>query len=142
MQQLIQLFNYKREQCERLFRGKGRITGKWFYGNLYDQDSYGRTHICTPERDCFDIDPATVGQITGFADKHGKKIFEDDILSDGSYYRVVIYQTGCFHLRDYPLHYTHPLMYLHPESWEVVGNIHDNPELIEKYIEYCKRHNL
>ena len=52
------------------FRGKDRRTGKWFYGNLYVKDIYGRTHICTTKCGCFDIDPETVGQFTGLMDKN------------------------------------------------------------------------
>ena len=62
------------------FRGKDRRTGKWYYGNLYVKDIYGRTHICTPERGCFDIDPETVGQFTGLYDCDCKEIFEGDVI--------------------------------------------------------------
>ena len=66
---------------EILFRGKQLNTGEWFFGNLFDKDTKGRTHIGTTVRGCFNIDPETVGQFTGITDMHGRKVFEGDILS-------------------------------------------------------------
>ena len=66
---------------EILFRGKQLNTGEWFFGNLFDKDTKGRTHIGTAVRGCFNIDPETVGRFTGITDMHGRKVFEGDMLS-------------------------------------------------------------
>ena len=121
------------------FRGKWRKTGEWFYGNLYVEDSFGCTHICTYERGCLDIDPETVGQFTGLKDENGKEIYEGDILkwSNGRLY-VVKFLDGMFYasieecnegiLGGFPLH---QLTEYEGVKCEIVGNIFDNHELMK-----------
>lgn len=71
------------------FRGKDFHSGEWFYGNLFVNDTRWHTHISTPERGCFRINPETVGQFTGVIDEEGREVFEGDILeADYKYDRI------------------------------------------------------
>ena len=119
------------------FRGKNKKNGEWFYGNLYDKDIYGRTHICTTTKGCLDIDHDTVGQFTGLKDKNGKEIYEGDIVEYTTCYfgnekrhrKVVEWES--FDSDDFGE--PHNLGYFNlSEYMEVIGNIYDNPELLNK----------
>lgn len=117
------------------FRGKDKLSGEWYYGNLYDRDTLGRTHISAPFRTCYRIDPNTVGEFTGLYDRTYKEIYEGDIVKVTSeaitYMARVIFMGGCFCLiaRDKGRTFDG----LDTEEIEIVGNAHDNPELLEKY---------
>ena len=114
------------------FRGKDRRTGKWFYGNLYVKDIYGRTHICTPERGCFDIDPGTVGQFTSLYDVSGKEIYEGDILDFNGLKIEVRFVRGVFALLCNGDLGNELCGYCRTDMFaKVIGNIHDNPELLK-----------
>ena len=121
------------------FRGKDRRTGKWYYGNLYVKDTRGRTHICTPERGCFDIDPETIGQFTGLY-ACGKEIYEGDILRFGDSPSGVCEvkwneSIAAFCIRFY---FEGEIGRRPLGEWvecekniAIIGNIHDNPELLK-----------
>lgn len=116
-----------------LFRGKRKDNGLWVYGDLRQ---YSETHKGIYDYDLRQtvkgIIPATVGQYTGVTDTNGKKIFEGDIIKTSIYYdigcyplektevREVKYIDGCFI----------PLYSNNRKNTEVIGNIHDNPELL------------
>lgn len=129
------------------FRGKAKLDGKWWFGNLVPKDTRGNTQINNPEHGgCFDIDPDTVGQFTGLHDKNLKDIYEGDIVKMSTaefgdeIYRIGYEDShiGAFSLcadgqedtcrfvgifgRDYGYE---------PFYCEVIGNIYDNPQLLK-----------
>lgn len=138
-----------------LFHGKRVDNGEWvegFYVHLLDGKGRESHRIYTgyAETDCgdfypdwYEVDPDTVGQYTGLTDKNGKKIFEGDIVDigemictvNGQY--LVVYSTTnhCWALERSVVHHHHYFTFSDlngfAESCEVIGNIHDNPELLE-----------
>ena len=131
-----------REIREVIFRGKRLHDNKWIYGNFIS-DCEGNPHIIEPRFFCEDghhlqyedntdtpvfIIPETVGQFTGLTDKNGKRIFEGDIVRYEDDIGYVIYNGD-----DARFLVDSPNMYIsmdYSNEFEVIGNIHDNPELL------------
>ncbi len=136
---------------EILFRGKTLNGNEWVIGaGAYKSEGY--TWIITDDVTKTEnrgtgsdaIIPETVGQFTGLTDKNGKKIFEGDIVaqnwydhdepSDDSFGEVVFCEYDCsFSVMDIQKDGIVPLGRCHAYHWEaeVIGNIHDNPALLE-----------
>jgi uncharacterized phage protein (TIGR01671 family) len=87
------------------------------------------------------VDPETVGQFTRLNDMYAKRIFEGDIvepvLTDGTHKgfswgrQVVVFDRGAFCLKDSRGQVTPMCNYAASVKFKVLGNVHDNPELLE-----------
>lgn len=115
------------------FRGKSVIVNEWMYGLVSPN---GRTYILVCENNgnttwMCEIEPNTVGQFTGLHDANGKEIYEGDILREAGkdVFVEVVYDAPQFCYKDN--HFGYKFLN-HPENFEVVGNIHDNPEYVKK----------
>lgn len=124
---------------EILFRGKRKDNGKWVEGHYGEYYSGKENVSCISISKetisvslCYDVIPETVGQYTGLTDKNGVKIFEGDIcwFYGGDYYSGLWEQNAIVAITDMTDdEQTHYLK--NAEYCEVIGNIYDNPELIE-----------
>ena len=130
---------------EILFRGKRTINGDWVYGDFVHgnerkslRDSIFVYDSKTQSFNDYEINPSTLGQYTGLTDKNGKRIFEGDIVktdkfSEPNKQYIIKYdlQFGAFIGQD---RYNVYFVTFDGDSGEfnVIGNITDNPELLEK----------
>lgn len=130
---------------EILFRGKRLKDGAWiegFYCEFANNMSGEQEHfIQTVKSDgridtLYHVDPSTVGQYTGKTVTTGK-VFDGDIgrSVDGHYLVCWDEKAAAFVMRfdSYPYETLHI-----EEMWddaEIIGNIHDNPELMEVHNE-------
>lgn len=127
---------------EILFHGKRVDNGEWVEGDLLQVKYYNKpTAECkimpqTPVSSAYPVLPETVGQYTGLTDKNGKRIFEGDILNtSNSNCRIwyVDYKHTAFCVNQVNANYCCLLdEFMQYSSVEVIGNIHDNPELLGK----------
>lgn len=138
---------------EILFRGKRLDNGEWVEGAfLNDRD--GAFYICPAASDItygdngkrrrigcwYSVDLFSVGQYTGLTDKNGKRIFEGDIIGtryDSLDIDYVVVEVVKWFRNGWAIQEGDCM----PDSLtedgilpysEIIGNIHDNPELLGK----------
>lgn len=140
---------------EILFRGKDQYND-WIYGylcqhrgdpimdnggaELVGSDYYIRDwaeKIDTGFYGCnYKVFPSTVGQYTGLTDKNGRKIFEGDIIKTCGQHSCFdkvefLDELAGFYAVNDDIHIPAELASLKKNFIEVIGNTHDNPELLE-----------
>lgn len=133
---------------EILFRGKRLDNGEWVEGNLFVPDKFTKREPPTEilvgtnvVRISYEVDPETVGQYTGLCDKNNKKIFEGDICRIKNHCLInevpfviewedFVYNGWVWKDLDEDKNedcFTRAVA----KICEVIGNVHDNKELLE-----------
>lgn len=131
-------------------RGKRKDNKEWIYGDLII-DQYGKYYI-HPNANAFSVNeynlakciqmieviPETVGRCTGLEDKNGKLMFTGDVVNALFDFGMPIKSVcglkyGAFGLlaKQHGAEHFHAFTSICNVKYEVIGNIHDNPELLE-----------
>ncbi len=131
-----------------LFRGRRYDNGEWITGWITSQfKKFTEGEVLTYIKSNvfgggeYLVNTKTVGQCTGLQDKNGKLIFEGDIIKTKEYGRdighsnvnnfdifKVIYEPAVFRLENVRRGFN---LVGNGNDFEIIGNIHDNPELLE-----------
>ena len=129
------------------FRGKD-CTGEWVYGNLEiirdmcdgkEYESYRISTFHSRHGGSCEVVKETIGQYTGMRNTQSKEIYEGDVIrlencGRGHYDAKVVWYKGNYIIvpdDDYIDEYSDELLSHYNSDCEIVGNIHDNPELLE-----------
>ena len=126
-----------------LFRGKEKDSGKWIYGDLrHISDGHGGYILCIVDNTSgknndvtgVEVIPETVGMFIMLTDKNRTKIFEGDIVKNSRFNKIeeVRYIDKRKRVMFCGINYIVDLEYINEIYYEVIGNIHDNPELLKK----------
>ena len=111
------------------FRGKHITTGEWLFGNYFndggEQYILPSSILTIDNYEKFQVDGNTVGQYSGLQDKNGTDIYEDDIVEFELHRYVCKFAKGGFYFFD--VEDNLPTLYV----TTIIGNIHDNKELLK-----------
>lgn len=146
---------------ENIWRGKHNTTNEWIISNCLMQFS-SSTKLLDCNDGWAEIEPGTLGKYSGFNDENDKEIFEGDFIKYNNFIFLVRIENGCFCLEaisDYEIpYYLLPTNFVKSDftpkscdnvvsffdlTWnddvwnikfKVIGNIHDNPELLMRKV--------
>lgn len=132
-----------------LFKAKRIDNGEWVQGYLYGiwEKRYILWGMTNDIPNMIEVDQSTICQCTGLKDKNGNLIWENDILHNGNYF-IVKWNVPCARFdivlnnsHNIPMGEWEPMIcdwktndfkeYKKAVDYEVIGNIVDNPELLE-----------
>lgn len=137
---------------EILFRGKrkdglGWVRGNYIFRKIWKSDVHiiRTVDIGFDSYTEFEVIPETVGQYTGLTDENGRKIFEGDIVDyedetpgqyeyhDSTFFNrgVIEYDAPVFYWTNLIAAQLEDCVYKGAVDCVIIGNIHDNPELLE-----------
>ena len=130
---------------EILFRAKQNYTKEWLYGAVVKDGDECLITVGEPDglykQKMTVVEESTVGQFTGLTDKNGKRVFEGDIIKHNNTHFVVEFSSN--HLGFICIDRKHKtrggFANWRDGNWmknvssyiQIIGNIHDNPELLE-----------
>ena len=118
---------------EILFRAKTVGSLKWVEGFYFrEAGNFIKELPSAVSTETHMVYEDTVGQYTGLTDKNGKKIFEGDILKQYGFCYVVSYNDGTFIAYETPYNEGAVIPRYDWQFAKVIGNIHDNPELLKE----------
>ena len=112
------------------FRGIRSGDGEWIYGyyRCINWEIDKPTYQIINGNSFFTVIPESVGQFTGLQDSKGKDIYEGDICKTltnrlPQVIDMIVFIDGCFVLNGgIPINVNKLI--------EIIGNIHENPELL------------
>lgn len=123
---------------QMIFRGKRLDSGEWIYGDLQlgDGDHIPMIGVVRGghDPDYYQVEEATIGQFTGLRDKDSRPIYEGDIVMQRGYSgvkpMVVRFEQGAFIVGWHGGSSTQTRPMLIQKRCEVIGNVIDNPDLL------------
>lgn len=133
-----------RRYGEKLLNARGdKMLSNWVYGGIFPQNNGGDKAIIyqqEPKIEKCIVYADTVGQYIGLTDKSGKKIFEGDILAGHWNTTFTVYHDDCYlgFRAKTPSGSENDITYFCNYNdgsldAEIIGNIHDNPELLKDF---------